>query len=129
MKLLSTYFDLQEQIFAYFGYREDWVKIPLDDRTDANWILLQEPDGSGHVIYHESELTPEFLDSGEFYHDTIYTQRFLPKWVYVGVEYTMVVVDTHTDGNKFLGIYDNTKRVTPSAEQKRAIEKWLGELA
>jgi hypothetical protein len=41
----------------------------------------------------------------------IYTQRFLPKWVYRGAEYTMVCVDTRTDGNKFLMVFDNKKEI------------------
>lgn len=44
-----------------------------------------------------------------------YTDKgFLPKWVYEGLEFTMVVVDTHIDGNKFLAVYDNKKRVEAS---------------
>ena len=55
--------------------------------------------------------TPEQLDDadGNYYEDEIYTQRFLPKWVYRGEDYTMVCVDTHTDGNQFLRIFDNLK--------------------
>lgn len=31
MELLDKYNDLREQVFAYFGYVEDWRVIPLDD--------------------------------------------------------------------------------------------------
>lgn len=47
----------------------------------------------------------------QMYSNEIYTQRFLPKWVYRGKDYTMICVDTHTDGNKFLQIFDNSKEI------------------
>ena len=43
------------------------------------------------------------------YSDEIYTQQSLKKWVYRADDYTMVCVDTHTDGNQFLRIFDNAK--------------------
>lgn len=46
--------------------------------------------------------------SGNFYIEQICT-RNLSKWVYRGEMYTMIVVDTQTDGNKFLRIFDNAK--------------------
>ncbi len=51
----------------------------------------------------------ELLESedGEFFENEIYAQRFLPKYVYEGKDHTMICVDTHVDGNKFLQIFDN----------------------
>ena len=54
----------------------------------------------------------ELLNSdGDYYQNEIYTQRFLPKWVYRGKEYTMICVDTRTDGNTFLQVFDNSKEI------------------
>lgn len=104
MKLLDDYNNLRNELFNYFGYVEDWCVIPIDDARDYYWRLYGE--GPGFVRFAESE---EILndDSGNYYQNDIYTQRFLPKWVYRGEEYTMVVVDTHVDGNKFLQIFTN----------------------
>jgi hypothetical protein len=49
---------------------------------------------------------------GNYYSKEIYTPRHLTKWVYSGKDYTMVVVDTDTDGNKFIQIFDNSKEIT-----------------
>jgi len=104
MKLLDDYFKLQKEIYNYFGYKEDWVIIPLDDQTDCFWTLNE---GEGYVRFAE---TKEKLNSnGNYYENEIYTQRFLPKWVYRGKDFTMICVDTHTDGNKFLQVFDNKK--------------------
>jgi len=122
MKILNDYCKLQEEIYKYFGYVEDWVAYPIDDRTDYYWNLELENHGnpedegfyqSGDVFYAESKKFAEDRDGDEKdgYSNEIYHQRFLPKAVYEGKDYTMIVVDTHTDGNKFLAIYDNKKRV------------------
>jgi hypothetical protein len=115
MKLLNDYFRLRLELFDYFGYVENWKAIPVDDATMYYWKLSGESFGdegySNEVLFAD---TLEELESqdGNFYSNEIYTQRHLPKWVYRGADYTMVVVDTHVDGNKFLQIFDNSKEVT-----------------
>lgn len=109
MKLLDEYLKLQKEIYDYFGYVEDWRVIPIDDAREYYWRLNGEGYG-GKVTFAE---TIEELDDeeGECYKNEIYTQRHLPKWVYRGKDFTMICVDTHTDGNQFLQIFDNSKEV------------------
>ncbi len=116
--MIDDYFKLQEQIYNYFGYVENWAVIPLEDRRDYWW----HEDGS-EVHYTTTESNMKALiendfnydnaecDGNTYYADEIYTQRFLTKWVYRAEDYTMICVDTHTDGNKFLAIYDNKKEI------------------
>jgi hypothetical protein len=106
-KTLQDYFSLQQQIYDYFGYVEDWVVIPIEDATEYYWLLNHDEE----VIFAESE--KQLLDeyAGDYYSNSIYKQRFLPKWVYRTDTHTMICVDTHTDGNKFLQIFDNTKEM------------------
>jgi hypothetical protein len=108
MKLLKEYFELQQKIFDYFNYQEDWRVIPLIDETKHYWFVTGENHGHSCVWWPEP-ITKKMVEDGAIYAGSIYTQRFLPKWVYRGEEYTMVCVDTHTDGNKFLMVFDNTK--------------------
>lgn len=111
MKLLDDYIALQEQIFAYFGYIEDWRRLPLDDARDHYWRI--EGDNPGCVRFAETEAK---LDSdGDYYENEIYTQRHLPKWVYSGPDFTMICVDTHTDGNQLLQVFDNSKERAASS--------------
>ena len=115
--MFDEYFELQKKIHDYFGYKEDWVVIPLEDHREYYWQLNQVvdkngEDNGGYVRYYDEPLTQEILDGpGEYYESEIYTQRFLPKWVYRTEEYTLICMDTHTDGNKFLGIFDNSKEM------------------
>lgn len=114
MKLLDDYVAAKAQIFAYFGYEEDWRAIPLEDTRDFYWRLYGT--GPGNVRFAAEEVLLD--DPGEsYYEDEIYTQRFLPKWVYRGPEFTMVCCDTNTDGNKFLRIFDNAKERPPQLKR------------
>jgi len=105
MELLDKYLDLQKQLHAYFGYVEDWRILPIDDCREYFWQL--EGEGPGLVRFAETE--EQLNSNGDYYEDEIYTQRHLPKWVYRGAAFTMIVVGTHTDGNQLLRIFDNEK--------------------
>jgi len=104
MKQLGAYFKLQQEIYEYFGYREDWAVIPLQDYTEHYWDVDDTT-----VFFADSEAELEEQD-GQYFEHRIYTQRFLPKWVYEGEDYTMICSDTQTDGNKFLAVFDNSKK-------------------
>lgn len=108
MKLLTDYFDLQKKIYDHFGYAEDWVVIPMDDAREMFWILQQGEDGKGFVRFAETE--EKLFSDGDYYENEIYRQRFLPQWVYPADDCTMICVDTHTDGNRFLQVFDNSKK-------------------
>jgi len=117
MKLLKKYFELQEEIHNYFGYVEDWVTIPLDDSTNCYWYLTNE---TGDVWYSENKqsLMDTIKDDFDYetmgddiYRNSVYTQSFLPKWVYRAEYYTMICVDTEVDGNKYLQVFDNTLEI------------------
>lgn len=105
MDSLDRYFELQEKIYNYFSYIEDWCVFPINDSRDYYWSI------KGDNVYfakNEENVFDGTIDDG--YSNEIYHQRFLSKAIYEGKEYTMIVVDTHTDGNKFLRIFDNKKR-------------------
>jgi len=103
MELLDQFFDIQSRVHEYFGYAENYRVFPLDDAREYFWRF----DGQ-FVIFARTETD---LDSdGDYYENELYTQRHLSKWVYETDDYTMIVVDTHTDGNKFLQVFANEKR-------------------
>ena len=105
MKQLDEYFKLQKEIYDYFGYVEDWVVIPLDDARQYYWRIYNDTVCFAESI-HELE-----TEDGQYFENEIYKQRFLPKWIYEGEKHTMICVDTRTDGNKFLQVFDSNKRV------------------
>ena len=115
MNMLEEYLNARTKIFKYFGYVEDWVSIPFDFQDDKYWHLTGE--GSGDEVKFWDELSS--VGTEDTYSNEIYTQRFLPKWVYRGKDYTMVVVDTQVDGNKFLQVFSNKLELTESEINKK----------
>jgi hypothetical protein len=107
MKPLDEYLELQKKIFSYFGYVEDWRVLPLNDCRECYWYLTGEGPGD-RVCFAETEEELTAQD-GNYFEAEIYTQRHLPKWVYRGADYTLVVVDTHADGNQLLSVFANSK--------------------
>ena len=106
---LGKYAEMRNEIFNYFGYVEDWRILPFDDSTEYFWSVDEDGTGGGSVAFGEKE-DVETL-SGNHYENEIYTQRHLPKWIYRAEQHTMIVVDTHTDGNQLLQIFDNAKEI------------------
>lgn len=103
--MFDSYFKLLDEIYEYFGFVEDYVVLPLDDRREHDWVIVNDSE----VQYGKRE---DILnDTGRYYEDEIYKQRFYDKWIYRGEEFTMIMVDTHTDGNRFLAIFDNSKEI------------------
>lgn len=107
---INHYFSLQNAIFAHVGYVENWRIFPLVDHRNYLWYIDGSED-DGHVCFAETKPQLEDKQLGNFYQYEIYTQRHLPKWVYRGDIFTVIVVDTHVDGNKILMLLDNAKEV------------------
>jgi len=100
--IFDDYFALQKQVHDFFGYQEDWVTIPLVDHREYFWRL--DGEGRGNAVEYAD--TEEFVDEST-YSAEIYTQRFLTKWVYRADGYTLICMNPETDGNRWLGIFDN----------------------
>ncbi len=128
---IKAYFDLADEIHKHFGYREDWRAIPMDAQLDQYWMIIHtektaegEPAG-GRYVHSPEPFTEESVKAGNnLYGGSIYTQRFLPKWVYRAADLTMVAADTHTDGNKFLMLFDNAKECKDEYLKKLYMDRW-----
>jgi hypothetical protein len=105
MNIIDEYFKLLQEVYDYFEFKEDWVILPLEDRREYDWQLIDDD----AVQYGNKDNI--LNDTGEYYEDEVYKQRFYNKWIYRAKDYTMIMVDTHTDGNRFLAIYDNLKEI------------------
>lgn len=119
---ISLYFDFAKDIHEYFGYKEDWVTIPLESQLDSYWMLSEADDV---LVYSDKPITKETIEEGkEIYGALIYRQRFLPKWVYPTEDMTLICADTRTDGNKYLMIFDNAKECKDEELKKKYVDKW-----
>jgi len=109
-RLLMSYMACKEAIHKFFGYEPNWREIPISDDTQYWWWLSRDGTRGGSVYFGKGEVR-EAIKGGQYYSNEIYTQRHLSKWVYRAESHTMVCVDTRTDGNVFLSIFDNEKEV------------------
>lgn len=98
--LLKQHNEIIEQIHDYFGYNENWTVLPIDDSTQYYWKLTD----SGVQFYENQDDDDDNSYSNEFLHGSV-------EDVYRTEAYTMIAVDTHCDGNKFLQIFDNSKEL------------------
>lgn len=123
---ITRYFSLQEEVFKYFGYVQDWKVIPLDPQLGRYWMICgPEDSNSTNVTWSDQPFTEKSVKEGsKIYGGTIYTQRFLPKWVYRGKKYTMVAVDTHSDDNRVLMVFENALECTDEAMKKIYNDNW-----
>jgi hypothetical protein len=124
-KAINDYFELQQKIYEYFGYVEDWVVIPLDSRLEDYWMVTGKGEMGDSYAYSPEPFTQESMEKGDqLYGGRIYTQRFLPKWIYPGKDYTLICADTQTDGNKFLMVFSNEKECKDTKLKKLYVDKW-----
>ena len=123
-ELIDSYFNTQKALFEALGYRQDWVKIPVEDCRGCHWMIVgSEKSSATQIVYMDGPLSEEILSKGDFYCGTLYTQRFLPQWVYRTDTHTMISVDTHCDGNKVLMIFDSGLECTDE-KARQAFQKY-----
>ena len=104
MQLLDDYIALQKQIYDYFEYKEDWRVRPLEDCGAYFWYVHR----NRRVIFSAAttrELALKDIETEQYYSNEVLSIHRKP-------DCTMIAVDTQTDGNQFLSIFDNAKELT-----------------
>lgn len=111
--------DLGEDLDAYFAAK---------DRVHEGfkyWMLVGGEGVGAQCIYSDEPFTEKSIQAGKtIYSGSVYTQRFLPKWVYRTKTHVMVAVDTHTDGNRFLMVFDAARECTDKKMKSAWSEHW-----
>lgn len=101
MEQLDKYKAALQSIYDYFGYKEGWEVYPINDNRKYWWIIDRN-----QVFFFDTKEV--FLTLND---DLSYDNEIINNQIYVGKDYTMILADTHTDGNKFLQIFDNAKKL------------------
>lgn len=84
------------------------------------WAIFEDEE----VLFFEEPLTDEVIASGDFYSARIYTQRFLPKYVYRIKVLVTVRAGICGDHGVVLMIFDNARECELSPE---ALETYRNE--
>lgn len=107
MNIMENFEKAKQELYNHVGFEEDWTAFAIKNRTDMFWTLNEIENSVQYADYKE-DLNPE---ENFFCEDEIYKQRFYNKWIYRGEELTMIIVDTHIDGNKFFAFFSNNMEV------------------
>jgi hypothetical protein len=112
---IDNYFAARKAIFDHVKYRERWRDMPFEDSREQFWAITDRkskvkfsPDRAAldHWLTHD--------DYGE-YGDKVFENEISDhageSGIYRGVEVTLVVADTNTDGNVFLQIFRNMNEI------------------
>lgn len=119
-ELLSRYNELESQILNYFGYQQEWTMLPLDDMTMMSWMLV-----TNRVIWSDKPLTVEIIKDGEIYDAFAFAAfNMVQRWVWEKEDYTLLRVDTRSDNNYLLMVFDNSRRVIDPELVKLYEECW-----
>lgn len=105
MDLIKDYLKAKQAVYDHVGFKEDWVVCPLDDCTHYYWNV------EGKTVKYADTQHELETEDGSYYEDDLYTQRFYPKWVYEGDDFTMVFCNPGVDGMKWFRLFDNSKRI------------------
>jgi len=105
MAIIENYKKALQEIYDHVGFVEDWVVYPIEDNTEYYWEIDDD-----EIIYAESKEELE-TQEGACYSGYVYEQRFYDKYVYEGKDFTMVFLNTQTDGMKYFALFSNHRRV------------------
>lgn len=120
-ELLSRYNELESQILNYFGYQQEWTMLPLDDMTMMYWMLADDK-----VVWSDKLLTAETVEKGMEIYDAVAYIAFnmTERWIWTKDDYTLLRVNTRSDNNHLLMVFDNSRQVTDRELIKLYKECW-----
>lgn len=104
MEIIKNYEQALQAIYDHVGFTEDWVVCPILDNTQYFWTI------DGDLVDYASSIQELENEEGECYGGSIYRQHFYKKHVYGGKDFTLVFLDTQTDGMKYFALFDNSKK-------------------
>lgn len=111
-KVLDDYFAIRENVFEYFGYKERARAYPIDDMRDVYWSRDDTHIYWSYKKEHQQQCLKQFHDYQNIPDDDAYSDVLLEgPWISIDGKYTLFLEDTQTDGNVFLRIFDNAKKV------------------
>jgi hypothetical protein len=111
---IDNYFAARQAIFEHVKYRERWRDMPFEDSREAFWAITSHKvkfsparEALEHWLTHD-----DYGEHGDKLFENEVSDHAGESGIYRGVELTLVVADTNTDGNVFLQIFRNMNEIT-----------------
>ncbi len=102
MELLKDYFKARQRVYNYFGYNAKWHVSPIEDNIEFWWFLYRET-----IIMTTGDNKEQAVE--KIKNEKYYKAHCIDK--YRKDDYTMLEVETQSDGNIFLSVFDNSKEL------------------
>ena len=121
---LDGFFKLLAEVYAAFGYEEDWRAFPLVDMREYNWMMIGDGGLGSRVAWSREPFTRAVVMLGSNFWDArvetapvrgpaggakVFTYRHLKRWVFRRDDFTMVLGDPGQDTRTDLYVFDNSK--------------------
>ena len=104
--VLRAFGEARELLYDHVGFVPGWVECPIDLVTSDKWWGL-----SDNTVKYADTKAEYASQSGNYYEDDLYMQRFYKKLVYEGEKYTMVFCNPHVDGVQWFRFFKNDLRM------------------
>lgn len=111
--IIDDYFEAKAKVHKLFGYVSDWTEMSMEDYREYDWMLVKD-----RCVYGEK------LDEKNIKDGNHYSGYLVDSKIYTTDVYTMIPVDTESDGNKFLMIFDAKREVTDEKLKELYEEYW-----
>lgn len=104
--MLDTHFALVEAVYKAFGYAEQWRAFVMEDARGSYWMRL----GEDAIAWSPEAFSEEpIVDGSNLCTAGIYTYRHLEQYVFRAEGLVMALLDTQSDGNALLFVFDESK--------------------
>lgn len=104
--LLNKYQEIEQQIYDYFDYEEEWSKFCIENCTEYFWYL-----GKCEYVFYCNAKNKEEAKEIILIGVESYSSRIINNSIYKKNDLTLILLDTECDGNVFLSIFDNSKKI------------------
>lgn len=121
MQELDEYFRLQQVIYDNFGYKEDWRAFPLDDMREVWWSIQGNTAWWSERKENHQQLIDQEYDYDGIPDSDVYSGEIRANWrldprnleMYQDADkkLSMIIIDTNTDFNVFLMVFNNDRRL------------------
>jgi hypothetical protein len=111
IRCMNRFTSSQDELLGIFGVPDTWFKMYPEDCLSDYWFLL----GLNRIVASDLPFTEESIKKGDsICVSAIFTYREFSQYVWRKHGLVLVSVDTQTDGNKHLGLFDEDRECKDS---------------
>ena len=111
IRCMNRFTSSRDELLGTFGVPDTWFTMYPEDHLSDYWFLM----GRHKVVASDQPFTEESIEKGDIiYVNDIFTYRDFSQYVWRKHGLVLISVDTRTDGNKYLGLFDEDRECKDS---------------